>query len=121
MSLSISVSIWISVLRELNRFDSESSNTKLSIIKLLSKVINIRSYESGFEIREMVDCEISSNEEVTMNDDSIMWIFEITEFEIVTLDKNWFNNEFWSEILHMFWIFILDEINWNDAYETVAK
>ena len=72
MSLSISVSIWISVLRELNRFDSESLNTKLSIIKLLSKVMNIRSYKTKPETIEIVDCEILSNEEVTMNDDSII-------------------------------------------------
>ena len=56
-----------------------------------------------------------------MIDDSIIRIFEITEFEIVTLDKNWFNIEFWSEILHMFWIFIFDEINWNKAYTGEAK
>ena len=78
----------MSVFRELNRFDNESPNTKLSITKLLSRVINIKSYESGFEIIEIVLCEIWSNEDVTMNNDSIMSMSEITEFDIVTFDKN---------------------------------
>ena len=64
--------------------------------------MNIKSCESGLEIREMVDCEIFSNEEVTINDGSIISMLEITEFEIATSDKNWFKTEFWSEILHMF-------------------
>ena len=92
----------MSVFREFNRFDTESSYTKLSIIKLLSRVTNIKSYESGFDIIEIVVCEILSNEEVTISDDSIISIFEIIEFEIVTLDKNWFRSELWSDMLHIF-------------------
>ena len=71
MFLSIRVLIRISVLKELNKFDIESSNNKLSITRLLSIVINIKSYELGFEIAEIVVSEILSNEEVTINDDSI--------------------------------------------------
>ena len=56
--------------------------------------MNIKSYESGFETIEIVVCEILSNEEVTINDDSIISMLDITEFEIVTFDKNWFTTEF---------------------------
>ena len=73
---------------ELNRFDIESSNTKLFIIKLLSRVINIKSYELGFVIIEIDVCEILSNEEVIINDGSIISILDITEFEIVAFDRN---------------------------------
>ena len=39
-------------------------------------------------IVEIDVCEILSNEEVTINDGSIISMLEITEFDIVTFDRN---------------------------------
>ena len=90
----LQLSIITLVLLAFTKLACESSNTKVSIIRVLSKVINIISKLLGSVILDIVIFEIFRVEDVILITVSIASISDMIESAKFTVDRNELNNDF---------------------------
>ena len=107
--------ICTSVLLTFIKLDCESSNIKLFTIRMLSKVMNIKSRFFGSLILDIVIFEIYNVDDVTLIAVSTTSISDIIKLVKFIADIYELNNEFCCVMLDEFWTLNDAEINVNIA------